>query len=112
MTRHPPKSTDKSRECAEEEEDAPLLVPSPSKDKHRASRATPASFKAGKTHSPAGEQNRSEGNTAPRTEDHRDKGGFTSPPEREEDSGASHMGASSEHTMRFCPPPTKFRKHL
>jgi hypothetical protein len=40
---------------------------------------------------------------APRTEDHRDEGDFTSPPEQEENTGASNMGVGTNHTARSEP---------
>ncbi|KAK1613213.1 hypothetical protein QYE76_036886 [Lolium multiflorum] len=93
----------KPRDNAEEEEEAPLLVPSPAKDKRRTSRASPAHSGAGKTPSPSRGPTTSEGNTAPRTEDHRDEGDFTSPPEPEENPGTSNMGVGTDHTARSEP---------
>ena len=84
-----------------EEEDDPLVVPSP-KGKRRASRASPVHSGAGKSPSPPRGPTASEGNTAPEPEDHRAEGDFSSPPETE-NSGAGNMGAGTDQAGRSEP---------
>ena len=84
-----------------EEEDDPLVVPSP-KGKRRASRASPVHSGAGKSPSPPRGPTASEGNTAPEPEDHRAEGDFSLPPETE-NSGAGNMGAGTDQAGRSEP---------
>ncbi|KAM0895907.1 hypothetical protein ACQ4PT_023559 [Festuca glaucescens] len=98
----PPK-TNNTPHDEEDEEEAPLQMPNPSKGKRSADRvSSPAArcrrLDAGGSRSTPEGPTTSEGNTAPKTDDHRDGADFTSPPERDEDPGAGNMGAGFDQT--------------
>jgi hypothetical protein len=79
-------------------------VPKDTGKAHGTPRQSTTHSGAGKNPSPPRERTASEGNAAPDPEDHHGEADFSSPPERDEDSGAGNMGAGTEQTK--APEPT------